>query len=182
MTEKEKTYYIENNYGAIGLITKKYLYSCKMEYDDLFQELVINLWQNVDKFDKTISKISTFIYNISKNYCLNKIKKLKRNKNDIIKTILISEIDIDKLSKENICDNNFSFIDNYNRDDLTFILNYIKNESSTLFKDFYFNNLTQKDLVKKYNFSQANISQKIKNEIKKYKKIFNKRLGNNNGK
>ena len=47
------------------------------EVNDLFQEILIRLWQGFDSFEGK-SDIKTWIYRVSLNYCLNYDKKQKR--------------------------------------------------------------------------------------------------------
>ena len=52
------------------------------EVNDLFQEILIRLWQGFDSFEGK-SDIKTWIYRISLNYCLNFDKKQKRAGNRV---------------------------------------------------------------------------------------------------
>ena len=47
------------------------------EVNDLFQEILIRLWQGFDSFEGK-SDIKTWIYRVSLNYCINYDKKQKR--------------------------------------------------------------------------------------------------------
>ena len=47
------------------------------EVNDLFQEILIRLWQGLDSFEGK-SDIKTWIYRVSLNFCLNYDKKQKR--------------------------------------------------------------------------------------------------------
>ncbi len=47
------------------------------EASDLTQEIFVSIHQNLDKFRQD-SKLSTWIFRISKNHCLNRLKYLKR--------------------------------------------------------------------------------------------------------
>ena len=47
------------------------------EANDVVQEIFVSVHQNLDKF-RMDSKLSTWIFRISKNHCLNRIKYLKR--------------------------------------------------------------------------------------------------------
>ena len=52
------------------------------EVNDLFQEILIRLWQGFDSFEGK-SDIKTWIYRVSLNYCLNFDKKQKRAGNRV---------------------------------------------------------------------------------------------------
>ncbi|RSC92938.1 RNA polymerase sigma factor [Tenacibaculum singaporense] len=61
--------------------------------DDLFQEVLIKIWNNIDNFREE-SSINTWVYRITTNtalFSLNKIKKSRKNHTNLIPKNLITE-------------------------------------------------------------------------------------------
>ena len=52
--------------------------STEVDQQDLFQEIIINLWQGIEGFEGK-SKISTWIYRVGLNTAISKARKSKRN-------------------------------------------------------------------------------------------------------
>ena len=65
------------NYESVMRLCLGYLGGDKDEADDLTQEVFIKIWESLDSFRKE-SKISTWIYRITVNSCLVRIRKLKK--------------------------------------------------------------------------------------------------------
>lgn len=77
-SEKEKLFNdtYEANRGLIGKVC--YIYATDTDhYHDLYQEVLLNLWANIDSF-RGQSKISTWLYRLAINTCLNYLRKDKR--------------------------------------------------------------------------------------------------------
>ena len=64
MNEKEEKFLaiIRQNQGIIRKITS--VYASNDHYDDLFQEILLNLWRSYDQFEGR-SKISTWMYKVA---------------------------------------------------------------------------------------------------------------------
>lgn len=76
-----------SNYESVMRLCLGYLGGDKDKADDLTQEVFIKVWDNLNRFREE-SKISTWIYRITVNTCLARIRKSKRN----IKTNHIDEL------------------------------------------------------------------------------------------
>ena len=83
VTEKLFLLLIDENRGTISKFC--YLYSDSiMLFDDLYQEVIYNLWKSYPKFQGN-SKESTWVYRITINTCISFLrKKYKRPKYDIL--------------------------------------------------------------------------------------------------
>ena len=75
--ETEFTQLIEDNQGIVHKICRVYT-STQEEHEDLFQEIVFQLWKSYDSF-KGDSKFSTWMYRVSLNTAITLIRKKKRN-------------------------------------------------------------------------------------------------------
>ncbi len=74
--EQEFTQIVRDNRSTIYTVC--YMFSQDAdEVNDLFQEVLINLWRGYEKF-RGESKISTWIYRVSLNTCISLDKKKKR--------------------------------------------------------------------------------------------------------
>lgn len=66
---------VESNQGIIKSLCKAY-YSSHEDQKDVFQDIILQLWKSFDTF-RGESKISTWIYKVSLNTILNKVRKEK---------------------------------------------------------------------------------------------------------
>lgn len=82
--EKEFTNLIQTNQGIIHKICRIYT-DTPVAHEDLFQEIVLQLWRSYDSF-KGDSKFSTWMYRVGLNTAITLIRKKKR-------TIVTSSID-----------------------------------------------------------------------------------------
>lgn len=80
-----------NEYGR--LITKicYYFSSDTIEYNDLRQEVLYNIWRGWEKF-RHDSKLSTWIYRICFNTCISFQRKMKRS-NEFISIDMIADVE-----------------------------------------------------------------------------------------
>ncbi|MCA4776616.1 RNA polymerase sigma factor [Empedobacter stercoris] len=79
---------IEKNQGIIHKVCRIYT-DDKDSHDDLFQEIVLQLWRSYDSF-KGDSKFSTWMYQVSLNTAITLIrKKSKSNETDLNETHFI---------------------------------------------------------------------------------------------
>jgi RNA polymerase sigma factor (sigma-70 family) len=68
--------------------------------DDLMQEIFIKIWQNYEKF-RGESQISTWIYRIAMNTCLQHLRSDKsKYKTDIDKTVILREDETDEKEQQ----------------------------------------------------------------------------------
>ena len=76
MTENEFAQLVKENKGTIYTVC--YMFSKDQdEVNDLFQEVLINLWRGLGSF-KGESKLSSWIYRVSLNTCISADRKKKR--------------------------------------------------------------------------------------------------------
>lgn len=75
--ETEFTQLIENNQGIVHKVCRIYT-DTPEEHEDLFQEIVLQLWKSFDSFEGK-SKFSTWMYRVGLNTAITLIRKKKRN-------------------------------------------------------------------------------------------------------
>lgn len=81
MSEKEFIDLIEQHQGIIHKVCRIYSYN-QHDYDDLFQEIMVQLWQSIPRYQGK-SKLTTYMYKIALFTALNKAKKAKRRQLDL---------------------------------------------------------------------------------------------------
>lgn len=78
MSEQEFAKLVQNNKDTIYTVC--YMFSKDQdEVNDLFQDVLVNLWRGIDNF-KGDAKLSSWIYRISLNTCISADRKKKRMK------------------------------------------------------------------------------------------------------
>lgn len=80
-SEREFAKIVKENKSSIYTIC--YMFSNKEdEVNDLFQEILINLWKGYEKFEGK-SKISTWIYRVAMNTCISAERKKQNRKDNV---------------------------------------------------------------------------------------------------
>lgn len=82
-TDAERRTDFEQYVADYGRLINKicYMYASGMDnFNDLRQEILLNLWQGIDGFENK-SKISTWIYRVSINTCISYTNKEKKHSN-----------------------------------------------------------------------------------------------------
>ena len=77
MTQEEFTRQVEANGGIIQKICRLYGHT-QPDREDLFQEIIVQLWKSVPKF-KGQSKFSTWVYRVALNTAISDFRKKKRS-------------------------------------------------------------------------------------------------------
>jgi len=101
MTEKKYVDIIEKNKHSIYRVCKMYA-TDSFESEDLFQEVVYQVWKSFPSFKGT-SKVSTWIYRVALNVCYKSIVKHKKSSH---KTTSLDAIKVQELSTSNLQDQN----------------------------------------------------------------------------
>lgn len=167
---------MRNNYEEIYLRNQNLVYKFATTYkllndEDMMQNLRMAMFRAIKNFDDTKGfALSTYVYialfheykysfrdkNLKIEYVNNVVSDENGKASDIFDFIPDNKnIDIDEqLNKQEI----FTIINNY--------VNTLEKEYKNMFNDYYFNNIKQKELAKKYNLTQSQVSRKIKSIIK----------------
>jgi RNA polymerase sigma factor (sigma-70 family) len=90
--ELEQTF-IDQVMGAQGIVHKVCGIYCENEEDreDLFQEILINLWKSYPTF-RGDSKLSTWMYRVSLNVAIQRLRKTNKKKDDATLPVDFDEI------------------------------------------------------------------------------------------
>src|SRR5688572_14988686 len=88
MTQEEFVRQVEANEGIIQKICRLYGHT-QPDREDLFQEIIVQLWKAVPKFQGQ-SKFSTWMYRVALNTAISDFRRKKRS-------LPVSEADVDSL-------------------------------------------------------------------------------------
>ncbi|UOB17016.1 sigma-70 family RNA polymerase sigma factor [Abyssalbus ytuae] len=126
--KKEFIKAVKDNEGIIFKITTIYSNN-KNEQEDLYQEIVYQLWKYFDSF-RNESKISTWIYKVALNTSITYLKKEKRNGVKIpIENVVINHIEEKDTIKEERITQLYSSIKKLNTVEKGLILLFLEGKS-----------------------------------------------------
>ena len=167
---------MRNDYEEIYLRNQNLVYKFATNYkllndEDMMQNLRMAMFRAIKNFDPSKGfALSTYVYialyheykysfrdkNLKIEYAPNIVNDENGKQSDIFDFIEDTRnIDtIEHINKKEI----FKIINDY--------INTCEKDYRDLFYDYYFNNVKQKELAKRYNLSQGQVSRKIKSIIK----------------
>lgn len=129
-------------YPVIERLVRKYG-GQSQDAEDLFQEAVLVFFKNTKKNNfKLSSSVKTYIYAISKNLLLKKIRDNKEHR-------FLSKEDAESLIMEEHTENSYW-------DTLVRIFNQVTNHCNKLLHDLFFNEKTITEVKEKYNYKTLN--------------------------
>ena len=166
-------FYLENEKLAYKFGTKYGI----LHDDDMMQDIKIALYKAVKTFDPNKGvAFSTYAFTIMLNE-YNYHFRDKYLKFEFVKNTVIGDNNREISIFEIIEDTNSSNLDNdlINKEMIEIVLKYINSLdalSKDLYYDYYFKHLKQKEMVKKYNLSQTQISRKLKKINKNLQKLL----------
>lgn len=167
---------MRDKYEEIYLRNQNLVYKFATNYkllndEDMMQNLRMAMFRAIKNFDSSKGfALSTYVYialfheykysfrdkNLKIDYASNTVSDENGKQSDIFDFIPDTRnIDIDEeLDRKEI----FKIINDY--------INNCEHDYKDLFYDYYFNGIKQKELAKRYNLSQGQVSRKIKSIIK----------------
>ena len=142
------------------------------DMNDFEQEMLLQVFSNIHKYDENKGKLASWIYAV----CSNKAKcvyKTVKNKLRLNKCRSLSECvdDLNLISLEEIISDYVDFEETI-VDKIT--VDKLKPLMSDDFKSKYLNNATCKDIAERKNLTKQAISKKLKNELLLLKEIVEK--------
>ena len=157
----EKTAYfntiIAENKQTIQRVMFFYCFDKEL-FDDLYQEITTNIWENLDSF-KGNSKISTWIYRIAINISMLYSKKYGYKKNMLYFSSLPNiEDNYFVVEKDIMIEQLYALIEQLNSIDKAIML-------------LYLDKCTHKEIAEIMGFSLTNVGTKINRIVKKLKEI-----------
>ncbi len=141
----------------------------KEEAEEVAQDTFIKVFKSLDKF-KGDSKFSTWIYKVTYNTCLDRIKKNKKHYNDVpIDEFIFNKLD----SIDNALDN---MINEERRVLIKNCINKLPEDSSALLTLFYFEELSLEEISKIINIEANTVKVKLFRARKKLAVILEQYL------
>jgi len=139
------------------------------EAEEVAQDTFIKVFKSLDKF-KGDSKFSTWIYKVTYNTCLDRIKKNKKHLNDVaIDEFTFNKLDtIDNALENLIAEEKHMLIKN--------CINKLPEDSSALLTLFYFEELSLDEISKIINIEANTVKVKLFRARKKLAVILEKYL------
>jgi RNA polymerase sigma-70 factor (ECF subfamily) len=130
---------------------------------DAVQEVFIKILINLAKFNEQ-SRLSTWIYSITYNYCIDRIRKHKKNRR------LFAEQDIEGLDVEEEVEDNYILEIEVHR--LKLILEKIAPDDKAVLMMKYQDEMSIKEMVVALNKSESAIKMKIKRAKHRFRRVY----------
>lgn len=136
-----------------------------LEAQDLFQEVVYQIWKSLDSFNNK-SSIDTWVYKIAINVCLRSKMKLDKNHS---KTVRFDSIHFTPIEK---------VVDTSNQEKFKYLKQCISilNETEKLIIVLYLDNLSYKEIAIITGLSENHIAVKMKRIRKKLFECINQKI------
>lgn len=153
MSEKEFIDLIEQHQGIIHKVCRIYSDN-NDDYDDLFQEIMMQLWQSITRYSGK-SKLTTYMYKIALFTALNKVKKAK-NKALVLADLPDDRTDEPKESAEVILDS---------------IIRHL-NEAEKALISLYLDEKDYKEMAEILGITESNVGVRLNRVKEKMRKIL----------
>ena len=141
------------------------------ETEEVSQDSFIKIYKSLNKF-KGDSKFSTWIYKVTYNTCLDRIKKNKRHHN----TVTINEYTEHHVKT---LDNALDKMEAHERNQaIQYCLNLLPSDDSAILNLFYFEELSLEEIAKVVGLKPNNVKVKLFRSRKKLATILTERLDN----
>lgn len=127
-------------------------------YEDMHQDIMLELWAKRNQFNKKRSKYTTFVFLICVTCTLNKIRDANFQKNQCILTELPKDYQIEDTNSQSLED----IID----------YEFYLNKMQPISQDVFENDLTYRKAGEKYNVSAQYINRIVRKDIDKIRNII----------
>ena len=172
--DNSKRQLLENNIGFIHFMTNTLLNTypdiSRDEYDDIFQDCIIDFIKSLKEFDPTKSKITTYSSKKILSEHKRRMKRHYKKKNVLGEYFFDDIVSNDNLEMLNVLSDTYNYEDNIINSILTKdILNQLENKFSSRNVEvinLYVSGIEQKEIAKMYNISRQRVGQII-NKFKK---------------
>lgn len=149
-------------------------YGSENEYSDDVSEILIKIFTNLKKFDQTKSKFDTWVYNIAKNYMIDKSKK-KKPQHVSFSSNTINSFDFDDDSIKYGIPEPASYLSSPHdiletSDSLNFISNQLGVENYSMLTMKYMDGYSYDEIALEFKSSESYISNRVNYSKTKIKK------------
>ena len=170
--KSQNTYYFDILYNRYSSkIFGKCLTLLRDEFkaQDATQDIMMKILLNLNKFSGN-SKFSTWVYSITYNFCIDSIRKSKKDKSILMDDVsMISDVE-DEVSDK--------FLLEVKLERLKKILEMINVEDKSILLMKYMDGLSIKDIASIKNKSESAVKMKIKRAKEKFMKVYRKQYKN----
>lgn len=162
-----QTLYEENAGCLINYCINKHLSTIKYfdSREDMFQTLMLKVWQCLPRYDKSKAKFSTFVVTICDNFIYLQIRKFKSKKRKAILVSSDSKI-IDGLTLGELIADDYDIEEELSK---KYYTDYISSNIGQVAYAYYIDELNQNDISRILNTSQSCVSRLIKKDLIKLK-------------
>ncbi|MBN1058854.1 sigma-70 family RNA polymerase sigma factor [Clostridium botulinum] len=161
--EKALDYVIDNYGWIIKSLVKKHLYNLQSIQDECINDILLGIWNNIERFDSSKGHFKNWIAGISKFKCIDYKRKYLKD-----------------LEYENIDDLNISIPDNVHEEiakhelksDVEEMLSCLKEKDRELFYKLYIEENEVNDITKEMGIKREVIYNRLSRGKKRIQKIF----------
>ena len=160
--------YVIDTYGAlIKAIVNKHLYNLKDYQDECINDILLAIWNGIDKFDNEKGNFKIWLAAVAKYKCIgDKRKYLNLN-------LIHEELESIELNGEdNIAK---SIEENELKNEIDSLLNALKPKDKEIFIRYYINEEKIRDIAEEININEEVIYNRISRGKKRIKTIFGNR-------
>lgn len=160
--EKALDYMVDSYGGLVKSIVKKHLYNMKNYHEECIQDVFLDVWFGIDKYDSKKGDFKNWIAAITKYKCIMYKRKYSlSNFNEDIESldICVDNIEIE-LRKQELKEEVDSLLDN------------LKQEDKKIFIEYYIDEKSVKEISASMNLKDENIYNRISKGKKKLKMLF----------
>lgn len=162
--EKALEYIIDTYGGIVKSIVKRHMYNISNYQEECIQDVFLDVWYGIDKYDNKKGDFKNWIAAITKYKCIMyKIKYSPTNLNQDIEDALVTVDDIEvEIQKKEL------------KEEVDSLLKGLKEEDRKIFKEYYIEGKTIKEISKDMNIKDENIYNRISRGKKKIRILFNR--------
>lgn len=162
--EKALEYIIDIYGGIVKAVVKRHMYNISNYQEECIQDVFLDVWYGIDKYDDKKGDFKNWIAAITKYKCIMyKRKHLPTNLNQDIEDTLVAVDDIEiEIKKKEL------------KEEVDSLLRGLKEEDRNIFKKYYIEGKTIKEISKDMNIKDENIYNRMSRGKKKIRILFNK--------
>ena len=179
MERELKEQLLEDNKGVVFKAVQPFIPSLApygYEYGDLVNIAFMKVWENLDKYIQSLTKITTFIWTISTNAmcCLYRdMRRIKRDGKDRVSVVGSFDDTLEMFQKLRVILDT-EYMKPIRRSEKDMFVDYILTIATPMFIDKFSNGILLKDIKEKYHypFSKQRLNLMLNEELQKYKQMW----------
>lgn len=166
--EKALDYVVDNYGGLIKSIVNKHLYNLTDYHDECINDILLAIWNGIDKYDETKGEFKNWLAAVSRYKCIAYQRKYLN--------ISLLQEDIENIEFKGV-DNIQERLDKRDlKNEIDSLLSTLKPEDKEIFIRYYINEEKIRDIADNYSVKEEVIYNRISRGKKKIKSIFGYRF------